>query len=76
MEIPFTYSIKFIKNNEIRWANRWNYILKSVPQVGIQWFSILNSSILAVFLSSLTTRKLFRALDKNVCANWKTMNHY
>ena len=47
VEIPFTYSVKFKLNNAVRWASRWDYILKSLPQTRIQWFSILNSLVIA-----------------------------
>lgn len=66
LEIPFTYSVKFLKNNEIRWASRWDYILKSLPQTRIQWFSILNSLVIVLFLSGMVAMILLRTLHKDI----------
>ena len=38
LKIPYTYSVQFKVNNEIRWASRWDYILDSMPHTNIQWF--------------------------------------
>ncbi|CAF1001894.1 unnamed protein product [Rotaria sordida] len=65
IEIPFTYSVKFIKTNEIYWASRWDYILKSLPQTRIQWFSILNSLVVVLFLSGIVAIILLRTLCKD-----------
>ncbi len=65
-EIPFTYSIKFKRNNDIRWASRWDYILKSMSQTRIQWFSILNSLIIVLFLSGMVAMILLRTLYKDI----------
>ncbi|CAF3847396.1 unnamed protein product, partial [Rotaria sp. Silwood1] len=65
VEIPFTYSVAFIKNNEINWASRWDYILKSSsPTAHIQWFSILNSLVIILFLSGIVAIILLRILCK------------
>ena len=40
----------------VRWSSRWDYILESMPHTNIQWFSILNSLVIVLFLSG-TTRK-------------------
>ncbi|CAF3853291.1 unnamed protein product [Rotaria sp. Silwood1] len=65
VEIPFTYSVAFIKNNEINWASRWDYILKSSsPRAHIQWFSILNSLVIILFLSGIVAIILLRILCK------------
>jgi transmembrane 9 superfamily protein 2/4 len=66
VEIPFTYSVKFVKNNDIRWASRWDYILKSLPQTRIQWFSILNSLVIVLFLSGMVAMILLRTLHKDI----------
>ncbi|CAF4572455.1 unnamed protein product, partial [Rotaria sp. Silwood2] len=66
VEISFTYSVKFVKNNDIRWASRWDYILKSLPQTRIQWFSILNSLVIVLFLSGMVAMILLRTLHKDI----------
>jgi len=66
IEIPFTYTVKFIQNNDIRWASRWDYILKSLPQTRIMWFSILKSLVIILFLSGMVAMILLCALHKDV----------
>ncbi len=66
VEIPFTYSVKFQKNNNVRWASRWDYILKSLSQTRIQWFSILNSLVIVLFLSGMVAMILVRTLHKDI----------
>jgi transmembrane 9 superfamily protein 2/4 len=65
VEIPFTYSVKFIKNNDIQWASRWDYILKRLTQARIQWFSILNSFVIILFLSGIVAIILLHLLCKD-----------
>lgn len=66
LSIPFTYSVRFVKNNSIRWASRWDYILKSLPQTRIQWFSILNSLVIVLFLSGMVAMILLRTVHKDI----------
>ena len=66
VEIPYTYSIKFKRNNDVRWASRWDYILKSLPQTRIQWFSIFNSLVIVLFLSGMVAMILLRTLYKDI----------
>ncbi|KRT79308.1 hypothetical protein AMK59_7203, partial [Oryctes borbonicus] len=53
MQIIYTYSVTFIQNNTIKWSSRWDYILESMHQTNIQWFSILNSLVIVLFLSGM-----------------------
>ncbi len=73
VEIPFTYSVTFRRNNDIRWASRWDYILKSLPQTRIQWFSIFNSLIIVLFLSGMVAMILLRTLHKDIARYNKKM---
>lgn len=50
-EITYSYSITFLVNNTVKWSSRWDYILESIPHANIQWFSILNSLCIVLFLS-------------------------
>lgn len=63
--VKYTYSVKFVKNNEIKWASRWDYLLESKSDVKIQWFSILNSLVIVLFLSGMIATILFRAIRKD-----------
>lgn len=66
VEIPFTYSVRFKRNDDVRWASRWDYILKSLPQTRIHWFSIFNSLVIALFLSGMVAMILMRTLFKDI----------
>lgn len=64
--ITYTYSVTFKKNNTIKWSSRWDYILESMPQTNIQWFSILNSLVIVLFLSGMVAMILLRTLYKDI----------
>lgn len=66
VEIPFTYSVKFKRTDDVRWASRWDYILKSLPQTRIQWFSIFNSLVIVLFLSAMIAMILLRTLYRDI----------
>ncbi|XP_038835342.1 transmembrane 9 superfamily member 2-like isoform X1 [Salvelinus namaycush] len=51
LKIGYTYSVQFVEDKHIRWASRWDYILESMPHTNIQWFSIMNSLVIVLFLS-------------------------
>ena len=50
----------------IRWASRWDYILSSVPQSNVQWFSLINSVLITVFLSAMVGMILLRSLHRDI----------
>lgn len=64
--ISYTYSVTFIQNNAIKWSSRWDYILESMPHTNIQWFSILNSLVIVLFLSGMVAMILLRTLHKDI----------
>ncbi|PWA18678.1 hypothetical protein CCH79_00005662 [Gambusia affinis] len=64
--IVYTYSVKFEKNNIIKWASRWDYILVSMPHTNIQWFSIMNSLVIVLFLSGMVAMIMLRTLHKDI----------
>lgn len=51
VNIDYSYTVKFVVDNSIKWSSRWDYILESMPHTNIQWFSILNSLVIVMFLS-------------------------
>lgn len=65
-EVMYTYSVTFIQNNTIKWSSRWDYILESMPHTNIQWFSILNSLVIVLFLSGMVAMILLRTLHKDI----------
>jgi transmembrane 9 superfamily protein 2/4 len=66
LDITYTYSIKFEENNEVKWASRWDYILDSMPHTNIQWFSIMNSLVIVLFLSGMVAMITIRSLHKDI----------
>ena len=52
--------------NDIKWSSRWDYILDSMPHTNIQWFSILNSLVIVLFLSGMVAMILLRTLHKDI----------
>lgn len=66
LNIVYTYSVTFTENNTIKWSSRWDYILESMPHTNIQWFSILNSLVIVLFLSGMVAMILLRTLHKDI----------
>ncbi|KAK8756317.1 hypothetical protein V5799_000973 [Amblyomma americanum] len=54
------------RNDHVRWSSRWDYILESLPQTNIQWFSIMNSLIIVLFLTGMVAMILLRTLHKDI----------
>jgi hypothetical protein len=50
----------------VKWSSRWDYILESMPNTNIQWFSILNSLVIVLFLSGMVAMILLRTLHKDI----------
>ncbi|ELW71498.1 Transmembrane 9 superfamily member 2 [Tupaia chinensis] len=66
IQIAYTYSISFKEDKDIRWASRWDYILESMPHTHIQWFSIMNSLVIVLFLSGMVAMIMLRTLHKDI----------
>lgn len=65
-KITYTYSVNFVEDKNIRWASRWDYILESMPHTNIQWFSIMNSLVIVLFLSGMVAMIMLRTLHKDI----------
>lgn len=66
IDITYTYSVHFVRNDTIKWSSRWDYILESVSHTKIQWFSILNSLVIVLFLSGMVAMIMLRTLHKDI----------
>ncbi|RMC06796.1 hypothetical protein DUI87_16242 [Hirundo rustica rustica] len=66
VKIAYTYSVSFHEEKAIRWASRWDYILESMPHTHIQWFSIMNSLVIVLFLSGMVAMIMLRTLHKDI----------
>ncbi|EDV25777.1 uncharacterized protein TRIADDRAFT_23833 [Trichoplax adhaerens] len=66
ISLVYTYSVSFHRDNSKMWASRWDYILDSMPHSNIQWFSIINSVVIVLFLSGMVAMVLLRTLHKDI----------
>ncbi|XP_050389902.1 transmembrane 9 superfamily member 2 [Patella vulgata] len=66
LKFNYTYSITWLVNNNVKWSSRWDYILQSMPNTNIQWFSIMNSLVIVLFLSGMVAMILLRTLHKDI----------
>ena len=64
--VPYMYTVEFDEAEGIKWASRWDYILGSMPQTNVQWFSLINSVLITVFLTALVTIILLRSLHRDI----------
>lgn len=63
-DIKYTYEVKW-KESSVTWATRWDTYLK-VEDPSIHWFSLVNSAIVAAFLSGLVASMLLRGVRKDI----------
>jgi transmembrane 9 superfamily protein 2/4 len=66
VDITYSYTVTFKEDNNVKWSSRWDYILESMPHTNIQWFSILNSLVIVLFLSGMVAMILLRTLHKDI----------
>ncbi|XP_073987345.1 transmembrane 9 superfamily protein member 2 [Rhodnius prolixus] len=66
LQIKYTYSVKFVRNDTVKWSSRWDYILESMQHTNIHWFSILNSLVIVLFLSGMVAMIILRTLHKDI----------
>lgn len=68
LEIIYSYSVTFAEeqNANHKWASRWDYILDSMPHTKIQWFSIMNSLVIVLFLTGMVAMIMLRTLHKDI----------
>ena len=66
LTVPYTFTVKFQEDKSIRWASRWDYILGSMPQTNVQWFSLVNSILITIFLTAMVAMILLRSLHRDL----------
>ncbi|KAI8094628.1 hypothetical protein BDF21DRAFT_355377 [Thamnidium elegans] len=62
--VIYTYSVTWTAS-DIEWATRWDGYLR-VLEPSIHWFSLINSSIIVLFLTGMVSMILLRALHKDI----------
>lgn len=61
-DVKYTYDIEFVQS-EVQWATRWDPLLKANPELKeIQWFSIINSLMISLFLTAMVAMILLRTV--------------
>ncbi|CCF56565.1 hypothetical protein KAFR_0B02680 [Kazachstania africana CBS 2517] len=70
-DVYFTYSVTFVPS-ETSWATRWDKYLH-VYDPTIQWFSLVNFSLIVLLLSTVVLHSLLKAL-KNDFARYNEFN--
>lgn len=69
LKVPFSYSVRFMESN-VRWSTRYDTLLKvSSGRKKMQMFAIVNSMMLALFLTASLAVVLFRTLRRD-CARY------
>ncbi|CAR25199.1 Tmn2p [Lachancea thermotolerans CBS 6340] len=63
-EVHFSYSVKFTPSETV-WATRWDKYLH-VYDPKIQWFSLINFSLVVVFLSTVMIHRLYVTLTDDL----------
>ncbi|ESN98841.1 hypothetical protein HELRODRAFT_186484 [Helobdella robusta] len=72
-QIRYSYGVKFVENRQVKWSSRWDYILDSLSDPKIQWFSIVNSLVIVLMLSGMVAIILLRTLHKDI-ARYNSLN--
>lgn len=63
--VTFTYDVVF-EESPIKWATRWDPLLNaSEEQRQIQWFSIINSLMITLFLTGLVAMIMLRTVHQD-----------
>jgi len=67
LNVTWTYDVSW-EPSEVRWASRWDIYLSMGNRTSAQihWFSILNSTIIVLFLTGMVGMILVRAIYKDV----------
>lgn len=63
-KVLFTYSVKFTAS-DTPWATRWDKYLH-IYDPKIQWFSLINFSVIVLLLASVAIHSLLRALRSDI----------
>lgn len=60
--VVYTYDVRF-EESSLKWATRWDPLLNANPELkSIQWFSIINSLMISLFLTAMVGMILLRTV--------------
>mmetsp|Transcript_63519 Transcript_63519/g.132214 ORF Transcript_63519/g.132214 Transcript_63519/m.132214 type:complete len:695 (-) Transcript_63519:130-2214(-) len=63
-EVVWTYDVEW-ERTDVKWASRWDVYLQMTDDK-IHWFSIVNSSVILIFLSGMVAMIMLRILRKDL----------
>ena len=63
-QVVFTYSVNWIRS-DVPWTSRWDTYLKMTDEQ-VHWFSIVNSLMIVLFLSSLVAVIMTKILKRDI----------
>ena len=67
MTIPYTYSVYFLEDDKVEWANRWDmYFVNQEESSKIHWLAILNSLFISVLLTTVVAVILARTIRGDI----------
>ncbi|KAK9485947.1 hypothetical protein V1527DRAFT_465351 [Lipomyces starkeyi] len=67
MTIPYSYSVYFKEDLDIKYSDRWDlYFLNSSDSNNIHWLAIINSLVIASFLTALVAIIMLRTLSRDI----------
>ncbi|KAK9333169.1 hypothetical protein V1520DRAFT_271225 [Lipomyces starkeyi] len=67
MTIPYSYSVYFKEDLDIEYSDRWDlYFLNSSDSNNIHWLAIINSLVIASFLTAVVAIIMLRTLSRDI----------
>eukprot|EP00939_MAST-03C_sp_MAST-3C-sp1_P001963 g1963.t1 len=64
-EITYTYDVEW-EESDIIWSSRWDIYLNQGPNKSIHWFSLVNSTLVLLFLSGIIAAIMLKILYKEI----------
>lgn len=62
-KVSWTYDVEFSEDKHLEWATRWDPLLRADQSVKeIQWFSIINSLMITLFLTAIVAMIMLRTV--------------
>ena len=62
LDVVYSYDVQY-EDSPVEWATRWDHLLNTPPQHReIQWFSIINSLMITLFLTAMVAMIMLRTV--------------
>ncbi|CAD6499021.1 BgTH12-04675 [Blumeria graminis f. sp. triticale] len=67
LTIPYTYSVYWLEDENIKWSHRWDlYFVNQEAGGRVHWLAIINSLIISGILSSIVAMTLAKAIRADI----------